>query len=90
MIVLLRILQLLILKLPIFPLAYVSPRGLITVLLFVSIPAGQTIAVVNQTLITQVILMTSVFMMVATIFSKKDKDSNTDKLTLMGIAPSTD
>jgi Kef-type K+ transport system membrane component KefB len=90
MIVLLRILQLLILKLPIFPLAYVSPRGLITVLLFVSIPAGQTISVVNQTLITQVILMTSAFMMVATIFSKKDKDSNTDKLSIMGIEPSTD
>jgi hypothetical protein len=49
-----------------------------------------TISVVNQTMITQVILMTSAFMMVATIFSKKDKDSNTDKLTLMGIAPSTD
>ncbi len=90
MIVLLRILQLLILKLPIFPLAYVSPRGLITVLLFVSIPAGQSISVVNQTLITQVILMTSIFMMVATIFSKKDKDSSTDKLTIMGIEPSTD
>lgn len=90
MIVLLRILQLLILKLPIFPLAYVSPRGLITVLLFVNIPAGQTISVVNQTLITQVILMTSIFMMVATIFSKKDKDSNTDKLSIMGIEPSID
>jgi len=68
LIVLLRIFQLLILRLPVFPLAYVAPRGLITILLFVSIPASQTIESVDQTLITQVILMTSLFMMGATIF----------------------
>lgn len=71
MIVLLRILQLLLLRLPVFPLAYVAPRGLITILLFISIPASQTIDTVNQTLITQIILITSLFMMGATLFSKK-------------------
>lgn len=71
MIVLLRILQLLILRLPVFPLAYVAPRGLITILLFISIPASQTLDTINQTLITQVILLTSLFMMGATVFSKK-------------------
>ena len=76
LIVLLRIFQLLVLRLPVFPLAYVAPRGLITILLFVSIPASQTIESVDQTLITQVILMTSLFMMGATIFSQKGRDQS--------------
>lgn len=79
MIVLLRILQLLILRIPVFPLAYVAPRGLITILLFISIPASQTLDSVNQTLITQIILMTSLFMMGATLFSKKQSQSLPEK-----------
>lgn len=79
MIVLLRILQLLLLRLPVFPLAYVAPRGLITILLFISIPASQTIDTVNQTLITQIILITSLFMMGATLFSKKQSISPPEK-----------
>lgn len=79
MIVLLRILQLLLLRVPVFPLAYVAPRGLITILLFISIPASQTLDSVNQTLITQIILMTSLFMMGATLFSKKQSKSLPEK-----------
>ena len=79
MIVLLRILQLLLLRLPVFPLAYVAPRGLITILLFISIPASQTIDTVNQTLITQIILITSLFMMGATLFSQKQSISPPEK-----------
>lgn len=79
MIVLLRILQLLLLRLPVFPLAFVAPRGLITILLFISIPASQTLDIVNQTLITQIILMTSLFMMGATLFSKKQSKSLPEK-----------
>ena len=79
MIVLLRILQLLLLRLPVFPLAYVAPRGLITILLFISIPASQTLDTVNQTLITQIILITSLFMMGATLFSKKQSKSLPEK-----------
>ena len=79
MIVLLRILQLLFLRLPVFPLAFVAPRGLITVLLFISIPASQTLDIVNQTLITQIILMTSLFMMGATLFSKNQSKSLPEK-----------
>lgn len=79
MIVLLRVLQLLLLRIPVFPLAYVAPRGLITVLLFISIPASQTLDSINQTLITQIILMTSLFMMGATLFSKKQFKSLPEK-----------
>jgi NhaP-type Na+/H+ or K+/H+ antiporter len=79
MIVLLRILQLLFLRLPVFPLAFVAPRGLITVLLFISIPASQTLDIVNQTLITQIILITSLFMMGATLFSKNQSKSLPEK-----------
>jgi len=75
MIVLLRILQLLIMRLPVFPLAFVSPRGLITILLFVSIPTSQSLPLINQTMITQVIILTSLFMMTATILSSPEKTS---------------
>lgn len=76
MIVLLRILQLLIMRLPVFPLAFVSPRGLITILLFVSIPTSQSLPLINQTMITQVIILTSLFMMTATILSSPEKSSS--------------
>lgn len=71
MIIVLRIVLLLILRLPVFPLAFIAPRGLITILLFVSIPAHLSIDGINQTVITQVILLTALFMMFATLFVKK-------------------
>jgi NhaP-type Na+/H+ or K+/H+ antiporter len=88
MIALLRIFQLLLLRLPVFPLAYVSPRGLITVLLFISIPLDQRLDVVNQTLITQIILITSLFMMGATLFSNKnavpaEKENPQEKIDIL-------
>jgi len=58
-----RTLQLKLLKLPIQPLLYVAPRGLITILLFLSIDPAHTISLVNQSLIIQVILLTALFMM---------------------------
>lgn len=77
MILILRVLLLLILRLPVFPLAFIAPRGLITILLFVNIPLHLSIDGVNQTIITQVILLTALFMMFATIFVKKPVPQST-------------
>ena len=51
-------------KLPLFPLLFVAPRGLITILLFFAIPATQAIPIVNKSLVIQVIVLTSLFMMI--------------------------
>lgn len=59
----LRAVHLRITGLPVFPLIYFAPRGLITILLFLSIPAEFTIPLINTALIIQVILMTAVVMM---------------------------
>ena len=58
-----RIIQLKLSKLPLQPLAFVAPRGLITILLFLSIDPTHTISLVNKSLIIQVIIMTVLIMM---------------------------
>lgn len=70
-----RVVQLLLMKLPLLPLAFVAPRGLITILLFVSIPSSNKILFINQTVITQVIIISSLFMMIATM-TERDKTKN--------------
>lgn len=60
----LRALQLKFSKLPLKPLLFVAPRGLITILLFLSIESDHAIAMVNNALIVQVILLTAVLTMV--------------------------
>jgi len=60
----LRALQLKLSKIPLHPLLFIAPRGLITILLFLSIEPSHTIALVNQSLILQVILLSALFMMV--------------------------
>ncbi|TNE53349.1 MAG: sodium:proton antiporter [Bacteroidetes bacterium] len=46
------------------PLLWIAPRGLITILLFLSIPAKHLIYPVNESLVTQVIILTALIMMV--------------------------
>lgn len=69
----LRYVFLKIFKVPTNPLLLIAPRGLITILLFLSIPAGQTMELVNKSLILQVIILTALVMMVGLIFNKKEK-----------------
>ncbi len=49
--------------LPVNPLLFVAPRGLITILLFLSIPISQSSAVANKSLIIQVIILSALVMM---------------------------
>ena len=58
-----RILQLKISRLPLNPLLFVAPRGLITILLFLSIVPAQRVLLVNKSLIVQVIILTALVMM---------------------------
>lgn len=51
-------------SLALHPLLFIAPRGLITILLYLSIPASQQISLVNRSLIIQVIILTALVMMV--------------------------
>lgn len=62
-----RAVQLKLSNLPLKSLLFVSPRGLITILLFLSIAPSNRIVIVNKALITQVILITTLIMMLALI-----------------------
>jgi hypothetical protein len=70
LIFLFRALQLKLSRLPLFPLLFVAPRGLITILLFLSIEPTHTISLVNKSLIIQVIILTALLMMFGLITNK--------------------
>jgi len=66
-----RTIQLLLSKLPMLPLLFIAPRGLITILLFLSIATEQKILFVNNSLIIQVILLTTFIMMIGLMATKQ-------------------
>jgi len=65
-----RIIQLLLSRLPLMPLLFIAPRGLITILLFVSLTPEMKIEFVNRSLIVQVILLSAIVMMTGLIINK--------------------
>lgn len=67
----LRFVLLKLFKIPITPLLYIAPRGLITILLFLSIPLNQISSLVNNSLIIQVIILTALVMMFGLLFNKR-------------------
>jgi cell volume regulation protein A len=69
----LRAIQLRLSKLPLQPLLFIAPRGLITILLFLSIKPELAIGIINKTLITQVIILTSLMMMIGIMTTKSAK-----------------
>lgn len=70
----LRAIQLKLSKIPLQPLLFVAPRGLITILLFLSIEPTHTITLVNKSLIIQVIILTALFMMFGLMTHKIQKN----------------
>lgn len=79
---LLRIIYIkLFLKLPVFPFLFLSPRGLITILLFLSIPAVLRIGPVNEEVVTLVILLSIFLMMVGNILSKEKSLMSEESIT---------
>jgi len=61
-----------VLKLAANPLSYIAPRGLITILLFLSIPISQQLEIANKSLIIQVIVLTALLMMLGLMKPKKE------------------
>jgi potassium/hydrogen antiporter len=58
---------------PFFPLFFIAPRGLITVLLFLAIPAGMGSAVINSAVVIQVVVITALVMMVGMMFNGRSR-----------------
>ncbi|SMD38904.1 hypothetical protein SAMN04488029_3936 [Reichenbachiella faecimaris] len=73
--VLARSLQLRISRLAFKPLLFVAPRGLITILLFLSIEPAQQIPFVNNSLIIQIILLTAVVMAIGIMITSTEEVS---------------
>ncbi len=70
---LLRFLYLkLILRLPAIPMVFFAPRGLITILLFISIPAAARLTVISEEVVTCVILLTIFIMGIGNLLVKKE------------------
>lgn len=68
-----RAIQLKISKLPFLPLLFVAPRGLITILLFLSIDPTQSIELVNKSLVIQVVILSAFMMMIGLMINKPEK-----------------
>ncbi|NHE59259.1 cation:proton antiporter [Cyclobacterium plantarum] len=78
-ILLLRFLILRIFKIKILPLLFIAPRGLVTILLYLSIPASLAIDIVNDSLIIQVIIFTSVALMLGMLTAKpKEQEASSE------------
>ena len=60
-----------ILKIPVIPYLFFSPRGLVTILLFLGIPATSRISLIGEEVVTLVILLTLLFMMEGNFFQRK-------------------
>ena len=69
-IIVFRAIALKLFKLPIQPLLFIAPRGLITILLFLSILPQNSIALVDNALVIQVIIISALLMMFGLMFSR--------------------
>lgn len=56
---------------PVMPGLFLAPRGLITILLFLSIPISQSFELSNESLVIQVIIFAALVMMIGLMFTKK-------------------
>jgi cell volume regulation protein A len=79
LVILVRFIYFKIAKIPIDALLFVAPRGLITILLFISIPASTKIPFVNESLILLIIIL-SAFVMMFGLFQKKAKITTSENL----------
>lgn len=68
---LVRFLILKLFKIQTNPIVFIAPRGLITILLFLSMPISQQIEQIDKSLIIQVIILSALIMMIGLMFYKK-------------------
>ena len=74
----LRAAQLKFSKVEMTPLLFIAPRGLITILLFLSISPSDSILLVNRSLIIQVIVLTALIMTFGIMVTSRKKPNNED------------
>lgn len=72
--ILVRALQLAVSRIPITPLLFVAPRGLITILLFLYITPENSIIIANKSLIIQVIILSVLVMTFGMMFTSNEDD----------------
>lgn len=72
----LRYLSLKIFKINIKPILFIAPRGLITILLFLSIPENQVTNLVNNSLVIQVIILSALVMMLGLMTNKPNQENH--------------
>lgn len=72
----LRFVLLKVFRMKLNPLLYIAPRGLITILLFLSIPENQVIDLVDKSLIIQVIIFSALIMMFGLMINKKEPEQS--------------
>ena len=82
----LRFIVLALFRIPVMPLGFLGPRGLITILLFLSIPVSQQTDFVGKSLIIQIIILTALVMMFGLMIYKKPK---TDIIKKKIVKPTT-
>ncbi len=73
-ILLVRVIVLSFLRLSIGKFMFIAPRGLITILLFLSIDPSNRIAIVNNSMVIQVILISVILMMLGVMFTKSNQE----------------
>lgn len=78
----------LILNMPVMPLILFMPRGLITILLFLSIPLAARVPLINEEVITLVILMTIFILMLGNIIHRREL-INAEEAAFNAISPET-
>ncbi|MBL0200671.1 MAG: sodium:proton antiporter [Chitinophagaceae bacterium] len=74
-----RAIQFKITKIPMFPMLFIAPRGLINILLFLSIVPAQQIPLVNKSLILQVVLLSALLMMIGLMVTGKKEETLTEE-----------
>jgi hypothetical protein len=71
-----------VLRLPLNPLLYFAPRGLITILLFFSIPSILLLPFINVGIVTQVIFLTILMMTFGNMIFSRDKTAEAPETQL--------
>lgn len=66
-----RAIQLIVTKMPLKSLLFISPRGLITILLFISIKPENLVPFINKSVVVQVVLLSVIVMMIGQVVNRK-------------------
>jgi uncharacterized membrane protein len=69
-----RAISLKIARIPLSPLALIAPRGLINILLFLSIPAAYSATIINRSMLVQLVVLTALVMAVGLLTTKRESD----------------